>query len=394
MKPLLEPAVQDFIKAHEHDDEQTLLLKAKLIHGLPARLIIEQIVSRRKAKTKLPEFYTTENLLYPPSINIEQCSSQATALFKSKVLQGNSIVDLTGGYGVDSYYFSKLFHKVIYVEPDNDLLEIVRHNHQQLKANNISHINSTAERFLTSITNNFDVGYLDPSRRKGSQKISKFSQCTPDVTALLPDLKKSFKTILIKASPLLDITQGSRELKHVSKVYIVAVENECKELLFLIQNDQPAIMQMMAVDLSYEGQVQNQFEFTVEEEQNAAVQYADPQSFLYEPSAAMLKAGAFKLLSSKFSVFKLASNTHLYTSEERIDNFPGKIFQVETLVKPDAKTIKQLVPELKANITTRNYPLTPAQLKKKLKLNDGGEKFLIAFSGMKKKFVALAHRIK
>ncbi len=394
MNPLLQPAVQEFIKAHEHDDEQALLLKSKLIHGLPTRLIVEQIASRRKAKAKLPEFYKTGNLLYPPTINIEQCSSEATALYKSTLVYGNSIVDLSGGYGVDCYYFSKVFDKVICVEPDNNLLELVKHNHQELKAINISHINSTAENFIASNSNNFDVGYLDPSRRKGSQKIVKFSHCAPDPSVLLPDLKKHFKSILLKASPLLDITQGTRELNHVSKVYIVAVVNECKELLFLIQNDQPTIMQMVAVDLSYDGQVQNQFEFSLTEEQNAEVEYADPQNYLYEPTAALLKAGAFKLLASKFSLNKLASNTHLYTSEKLVDTFPGKIFQIDALLKPDPKAVKHLIPEMKANVTTRNYLLTPAQLKQKLHVNDGGEKFLIGFSGAKKKFLALALRIK
>ena len=394
MNPLLHPAVQKYIKDHEDDDEKELLLRHKSILGLPARMIAEQIIGRRKAKLKLPEIYRCDNLLYPPSLNIEQCSSEATARFKSQLIKGASMVDLSGGFGIDSYYFSKVMDKLTYVEPDENLLEIAKHNHQQLGSTNISHIGSTAEAFINGCISTFDYCYIDPSRRKNNQKVFKLADCSPDVPTLLPLLQRNCKTIILKASPLLDIQQGIRDLQNVKGVFIVAVDNECKELLFLIEPGYHDLAKYITVDINHEGQIENQFEFSLSEEQNAEVHYSDPLTYLYEPFSSLMKAGAFKLLTRRFDLRKLAVNTHLYTSEKPNLSFPGKIFLVDALTKADAKSLRKLLPDRKANVLTRNYPLSAASLKQKLGVKDGGPNFLIGFSGKHKKFLALAHRIK
>lgn len=394
MNPLLHPEVQLFIHDHENDDERILVLKNQSILGIPSALIAQQIAGRRKIKTKVPLYYNTPNLIYPPSINIEQSSSAATAYFKSLIVSGKSAVDLTGGFGVDSYFLKSTFKEVTYVEPDKSLFEIATHNHREL-GSKINSFCTTAEAFIETSSKHFDLIYIDPSRRdEAKKKVFRFSDCTPNVVELLPKLTKLANQILIKASPLLDINQGLQGLKSVVNVYIIAVENECKELLFQIDVSSKSKVRLHAVELSKTGAIQDETVFTPDEEQNATVRFSDPLEYLYEPSAAILKVGAFRLLCEKFDLHKLAPSTHLYTSDAVRKSFPGKIFRVKEFVKADSKEIKNYLPDGKANVTTRNYPLTPEQLKKKMKIRDGGELYIIGFTGKQKKFVVLADRIK
>lgn len=394
LNPLLHPQIIKFIETHEADDVQALILSRPDIHGVPTKLVAEQIVARRKAKAKLPELYRHHNIIFPPTVNLEQCSSELTAIFKSTVVSGNSLVDLTGGFGVDSYYFSKRFKSVTYVEPDKALLDIARHNHQTLAALNIQHLCQSAEEFIRTANQPYDVCYIDPSRRSlNNKKVFRFSDCEPDVSALLSEILHHFTTVLVKASPLLDILHGLRELQSVKKVFVVSVENECKELLFLISKSDYVSTSVEAIDILKDRSVQS-FEFELAEEASAEVIFSDPLNYLYEPHASLLKAGAFRLLSARFPVRKLALNTHFYTSEQIVANFPGKIFKVKALTKADRKQVKTYYPKGKANVTVRNYPLTPDQLKKKFNLTDGGDDFLIGLSGVSKKFLVVAQRIK
>lgn len=371
------------------------MLKQKSVAGISIREIVQQIVGRRKVRTKIPTFFQCQNLIYPPAISIEQSSSEATALFKSKLIGGDTLLDLTGGFGVDSFFFSKNFREVIYLEPNKELTELVAHNHHQLGASNIRHVHQQAEDFLKSLDKNFDACFIDPSRRDERQrKVFRFQDCQPDVVALLPTLKKHFKTVLIKAAPLLDITLGLNELKNVAEIYVVSTDNECKELLFKISDSKEPAPTIHAVELDKSGQPLNEFAFTRSEEHNASIIFRDPQSFLYEPNAALLKAGAFRLLCSRFDVNKLAPNTHLYTSDSFREEFPGKIFRISHVIKPEKREAADCIPSGQANVTTRNYPITPVALKKKLGLKDGGSQFVIGFSGEKKKWLVVAERIK
>jgi len=391
---LLREDIQRFIKDHEKDDEKILVLKHKEILGLPAAEIAQQIVGRRKAKTKLSLYYNTKNIVYPPKLNLEQCSSEKTAQFKAQLKSGKLAADLTGGFGIDSYFFSKIFKRVIYVEPDETLSQIVRHNHHVLAAVNVEHQSTTAESFLNSNKDHFDLLYIDPSRRSNAnRKVFKFSDCTPNVVSLLPSLIERSNSILIKASPLIDIKQGLSELGSVSKVIVVGFDNECKEVLFLIgqPKNEPVIE---VVDLSEGNEKSESFSFTLLEENHSNVLFDEPSAFLYEPTAMMLKAGAFKLTANRFNLKKLAPNTHLYTTDKVVSHFPGRIFKIDSILKSDSKSVLQVLEEGQANIISRNYPLTPSQLKKKLKLKDGGENFVIGFSGRNKKYLVLAHRVK
>jgi len=392
------PDVQDFIIHHEGEDEKQFVLRQKEVFGLPAAQIAQQLVGRRKAKVKLPAWYQTRGIIYPLTLNLEQSSSQATALFKAGVvgtmLDKKSVaVDLTGGLGVDSFYLSKNFNSFHYIEPNKELFEITRHNHEVLNATNITHHNTNAEQYLEQTTIDFDLVFIDPSRRDSkSRKIIRLADCLPDVTQLQKTILSRTKVLLVKTSPLLDIQQGLRELDHVKKVYVVSVDNECKELLFVAEKNYAGEVSIEAVDFFSDGEIRSSCSFTVDEEKKSSVTQGEPQKYLYEPNASILKAGAFKLIGEKYNLLKLGANTHLYTSDRLLENFPGRIFLIEVL-NPEVKQLHELLPNSQVNIVTRNYPLKPEELKKKLKLRDGGDRYLIGFSSEKKKYLALCSRV-
>lgn len=395
MSSLLSEKVQQFIHQHANDDERELVLRYKEVDGVPLARIAEQIAGRRKAKDKLPTFYNTPAILYPPGINLEQSSSEQTATFKAKIAaeelpENGNAVDLTGGFGVDVYFLSRIFKHVEYIEPDESLLQIVRHNHRTLGSSNISYHHTRAEDFLDSSWK-ADLVFIDPSRRNKAQKVFKLSDCEPDVTALYKSIFEKTEHLLIKTSPLLDIQQALRELPTVYKIYVVSVANECKELLFLCRKMVHSEPEIVTVNI-YQTRTEK-FSFTKVQEQTAAVVYSPPLEYLYEPNASVLKAGAFKIIASLYGLSKIDVSTHLYTSTKYRADFPGRIFQVEALVKNDSKVIQTHFPDGKANVITRNYPLSAEELKKKVKLKDGGDKFLIAFSGPKEKFLAVARRV-
>lgn len=392
------PDVQDFIILHEGEDERQFVLRHKEVFGLPTAQIAQQMIGRRKAKIKLPAWYLAKGIIYPPTLNLEQSSSQATALFKSKIVETifderRVAVDLTGGLGVDSFYLSHKFNSFHYIEPNKELFEITRHNHEVLKATNIIHHNTEAEQFLNQTTTDFVIVFIDPSRRDSkSRKIIRLADCLPDVTILQKAIINRTRFLLVKTSPLLDIQQGLRELDHVKKVYVVSVDNECKELLFLAGKDYAGEVSLEAIDLFADGKIRSSFSFTSEEEKNSSISQSEPQKFLYEPNTSILKAGAFKLIGEKFKLPKIAANTHLYTCDRLRENFPGRIFHIDVL-NPEVRQLPKLLPNSQVNIVTRNYPLKPEELKKKLKLRDGGDKYLIGFSSEKKKYLALCSRI-
>lgn len=388
-------AIQEFIFKNEHVDERTLVLQHKTLFDLPTKLIAEQLAGRRKAKRKLPLWHETKGIVYPPTLNLEQSSSQATAHFKStllkKITNHTTITDLTGGFGVDSFFFAKQFESVTYVEPNTDLLDLVKHNHAQLQAHNLLYENTTAEEFLLT-DHQAGVFYLDPARRDAhARKIFKLSDCTPDITRL-HQLFTQAEWVLLKASPLLDIQQGLREFPQTKIVLAVSVENEMKELLFLAQRNFSGEPEIEADDLDLKGDVKSKFTFAQAQETAAQSVYSEPLHYLYEPGAAILKAGAFKLIAQHFSLFKLAPHTHLYTSGVLLENFPGRTFRIEQL-NPTEKQLKALLPEGRAHVTERNYPLSAQQLMRRLKLQEGGDKFVWGFSTAKRKYVAVCSRM-
>lgn len=397
-RTLLENDVQRFIRENERVDSRVIALQQNTGLNVPVKMLAIQVAGRQKAQKKLPIYYHQEKIVYPPSINIEQSSSQATALFKAGILSSLSsnkrtVVDLTGGFGIDTFFLSTVAASIVHVEPDALLQAIAHHNHDQLGADNIHYVNTTAENFLSSNQQKVDLFYIDPSRRKNSQKFSALSDCEPDIVALQQLLFSQGSFLLLKAAPLLDISSALQSLQGVKKVFIVSVDNECKELLFFCEKNFTDEAEIVAVNLLHDGETLSSYSFRFSEERLTLAAFSDVQTYLYEPNASILKAGAFKSIATSFSVFKLAPSTHLYTSYELVPNFPGRIFRIEKIVKPDAGSVHELLVDKKANVLTRNYPLKPEELKKKLKLQDGGEQYVIGFSGVKNKFVAHCTRI-
>jgi hypothetical protein len=396
IEKLVEKEVQEFILGHEHDDEKVLVLKHKTILGLPTSLIAEQLSARRKARTKIPLYYNTTNIVYPPGLNLEQSSSEGTALFKLELIKHflpshYKVADVTGGFGIDTFFLSKAFKKAYHVEPNAALQKIAAHNHSLLGAQHIVYKSETAEEFISSLNEKLDCIFIDPSRRSAGQKVFKLSDCEPNIVELLPRFFERSNYVLIKTSPLLDIQRGISELHGVERVWVVSVDNECKELLFLCNNSFSGETEIIAVNLSDKNQ--NDFKFTFSKEKSLVSKISEPLSFIYEPNASILKAGAFKSIGELFHLNKIQTNTHLFTSPDLVADFPGRVFQILSPVK-EGKEIREIFTEGKANIITRNYPLSPEQLKKKLKLNDGGDLYLLAFSGEKKKFMLACNRVR
>jgi hypothetical protein len=389
------PEVQQFIRDHENDDVKALVLKGKAILGVPASVIADQISGRKKAKEKIPTFYEAETI-YPPGINLEQSSSEQTATFKAKIfLQAiplcRNLIDLTGGFGVDSFFLSKIFKTVHYVELNTDLIELVKKNHNSLGGFNITHHNTSAENFLLEGQEASAI-FIDPSRRNETKKVFAFADCEPNVVSLQDEIFKSTDILLVKASPMLDIKLGIQELRFVQKVFVLSVDDEVKELLFLCRNKFQGEPEINAANLKRNET--ESFAFKFSDEATANPEFSDPKTFLYEPYSSILKAGAFKSIAVEYHLEKIEKNTHLYTSTDLVQNFPGRIFKIISEVKPEKKVLAEFFPEGKANVITRNYPLSVDGLKKKTGLKDGGEKYLIGFSGQAKKFVVAAERIK
>lgn len=396
---LLQQEVQHYILENEKADAHTLALGHKTVKNIPVRWIAAQIVGRQKAKAKLPLYYTTRNIVYPPSLNLEQSSSQATALYKKEILSSLlpgeiSVSDLTGGFGIDSFFLSQAASSLIHVEPNVELQKIAAHNHRQVGATNITYVNQKAEDFIGTLQKNMDVCYVDPSRRKEGQKVFSLADGEPNMETLQEVIFTKSNHLLVKAAPLLDIQHALKSLRFVKRVIVVSVENECKELLFWCEkgfSDEPEIQ---AVNLMNTGVVLSSYTFTFTQEQETLLTFGLPKEYLYEPNASILKAGAFKSIALSFPVEKLATSTHLYTADKLVNDFPGRIFKLISLVKADVKSIHALLPDKKANVLTRNYPLKAEELKKKLKLNDGGEHYLLGFSGPQSKYLALCLREK
>lgn len=382
---------QSFFKQYEHESITTLILKQKFTPR--EKEILQQIAFRQRIRNKLPTFYNHTAIHYPSQLSLEQSSSEKTAQFKASLVNGNTFIDLTAGMGVDSYYFSKKFNQGILVEQNIELANNTCYNLiELLKCKNLQlEIGKQAKTVLKDLNEVVDLIYIDPARRNNSGgKVFKLNECEPDILELLPDLKSKSKKILIKTSPLLDITQSCNELKNVKNVYAVVSEYECKELLFEIEPTEQEPYQLIAVNLDENYTLA----FSSQQESESEVVYSMPLKYLYEPDAGILKLGLFKSVAKKFGLNKLQQHSHLYTSLELIENFPGRIFKIQQTIKVDKKELAYYVPTLKANLTIRNFPQSVAELRKKLQLKEGGEVYIFATTLLdEKKVLILCEKI-
>lgn len=371
----LNETTRQFIRENLNADVPALALR-KADVGIDVSLALRQIEARQLLQKKVPQWSQNEDLLFPAHLSIEQCSSDTTAKYKANLLKGNTFADLTGGLGVDVYYLSKSFKETDYVERQMELCDLAKHNFRVLDTEIKVH-NETAEEYLNHCEPK-DCVYLDPARRDmHGRKIVSISDCTPDILALQDKLLQKAKIVMVKLSPMLDISKALMELKGVKEVHVLAVGNECKELVFIMERHFLGQPILFAANLQTEQPI---IRFTFDEEHDRPLRLAvGIGQYLYEPNAALMKAGCYKLLSERFGVFKLHKNSHLYTSDTLVTDFPGRIFVVEGF-EPYNKRLKQtfLADVEKANIAVRNFPLEVNALRKTLKIKEGGEVYLFA----------------
>ncbi len=373
-KDILSIKVQSFINLSLNAEISTLVLKGIPFSNLEAKEVIEQIEAKKRCKTKLTSWYNTDQIYYPNKLNIEQTSSEITANYKANLIKGKSIIDLTGGFGVDCFSFSKTFSQVTHCEINPILSEIVKHNFKQLKTTNITCIATNGIEALKTTKNSFDWIYIDPSRRSDIKgKVFLLNDCLPNIPKYLKDLFKKSNSIMIKTSPLLDISSGISELSHVKTIYIVALNNEVKELLWILEKDYLGDIDIKTVNIK--NNLETNFNFNLVEESTNDANYSVPLTYLYEPNVAILKAGAFNVLGTKLDVKKLHKHSHLYTSS-RLIVFPGRSFKIINKLPYNKKAFKKAFKEPKANITTRNFPDKVDVIRKKLNLKDGGNSYI------------------
>ena len=369
----------DFALEHRHDDTARLLLSASRYPGVDMHAAVQQIEGLAAAERKWPSLLQCSDFVYPPRLNREQASSEASARYKATLAGAvERVADLTGGMGIDCMALAAVASEVDYVERDPMLCELMEHNCRALGIGNIAVHCADSIEWLAAQSGRHDLLMIDPARRDAyGRKAVSISDCTPDVAALQDLLLEKAEIVMVKLSPMLDISKALTELQHVKEVHVVAVANECKELDLVMQRGFEGEPQFVCVNLLTS---QPELRFTQEEERNGIGRIADGVShYLYEPNPAVLKAGCFKLLTHRYDVFKLHKNSNLYTSVQLVPDFPGRIFEVEGWAPYNKKVQQTLLRDVdKASIAVRNFPLSVAELRKSLKIGDGDETYLFA----------------
>lgn len=340
------------------------------------KLVLTQYQFLDKLRAKLPEWAENTEILGADNINIEQSSSELTALHKFKKYEGKHAADLTGGFGLDSYFLAQRFGHVTYCEPNKSLFEIVKHNFKALGIENITFLCCSAEEFVAQNSQKYDLIYLDPDRRsEKNNKLVLIEDCQPNLQEIQDSLLEISDTILVKYSPLLDIKLGLQVLKNVKAVSVVAVKNDVKELLFELSKG-PESKDTIIETFNFGSDTTEEFHFTAAAEEKSFVTYEMPEKFLYEPNAAIMKSGAFKSIGERFGLAKIARHSHFYTSAKLIPGFPGRILKIIETTSATGKALKKWK-NAKVNVVSRNYPQKPETLRQKYRLKDGGDEFLI-----------------
>jgi len=366
---------QNFIHENYKKPLDKLLLSLNKKENIDRNILANQLKAKQDIEIKIPSWSEHNKLIFPKKINIEQCSSELTAKYKSQITKGDLCIDLTGGLGIDSFFISQSFKHTTHCEKDQELQFIAEKNFTTLEAK-IESIHTDGIAYLKTNNNSYDLIYIDPSRRnENNNKLVQLNEYTPNILDHLELLMERGKQILIKTSPLLDIKQVIGQLTLLKEVHVVAINNECKELLFLIDTQEshkkPSII---CKDLKKEFS----FTFEYEQELNSNIKLSKPLKYLYEPNVSILKAGAFKSIALQFNLFKLHKNSHLYTSDSYTHSFPGRCFEITSMSSLNKKEILPLLENKKANITRRNFPLSVNDIRKKLGVSDGGNDYLFA----------------
>ena len=389
---LINEKTWDFIRQHANDDVRKLALQGAKDAEVDLQMALQQIAGRQTARRKLPSWAAVEGIVYPPHLNMEQCSSEQTARYKASLTpipspkgEGSDVfVDLTGGFGVDFYWMSQRFKQRVYVEQNESLCTISSHNFEVL-GHKCSVCCCDTATYLTTMPH-VDLIYMDPARRnEHGGRAYGIEDCSPNVLELLPLLMEKANRVMLKLSPMLDWRKAVEDLKYVSEVHIVSVDNECKELLLLLDQERSADLRVVCVndDSCFEffpgqGKIvpEERNDFSLGEKRPFAI---GETAFLYEPNASIMKAGCFEKVEQRFPVQQISQNSHLFLSSVEIEDFPGRRFQISSISSMNKQELRTALKEVeRANISVRNFPLSADQLRKKLKLKDGGDVYIFA----------------
>ncbi len=374
----LNPEISRFIREHLDDNPDQLLWKKNEYPDDRVVVAVEQIQARENIKEKLPSWYACRDIFYPSKLSTEQSSSETTAPYKARLATGNSLCDLTGGLGVDTYFFSRQIDKVTYVERDESYCEAARSNFLALGATNIEVIHADATTVASQVI--ADTYYIDPARRTTDNKrVFALTDYAPNVLELKEALLRQGQRLIIKISPMADLSAVLQLLPETTDVHVVSVRNECKELLFVLGKT-PASQTVNIHTVNFTTDTEQYFSFLLEEEKDAQPRYTSHiGSYLYEPNSSVLKSGAFKLVANRYGLEKLHPHSHLYTSDHLVADFPGRAFQVKEILDFSSKLLKQISRTIpKANITTRNFKLSVNEFRTRSKIKDGGTTYLFA----------------
>ncbi|MCW2119942.1 THUMP-like domain-containing protein [Flavobacterium sp. 7A] len=370
--PILTPSIQDFIHKNIGISVSKLALQKNPFPTVAWIEILKQIEAKIKAKEKLPTWFATPNIIYPSKVSVEQTSSEKTALYKSTLITGESLIDLTGGFGVDDYYFAKRIKQVAHCEINTELSEIVKHNSEQLKISNLQCHVGDSKHTLIQLQQKWDWIYIDPSRRNDAKgKVFLLQDCLPNVPENLNFYFEHSNQILIKTAPLLDISSALTELKNVKKIHIIALENEVKELLWEIHKGYGGDISIKTANITKEKT--ETFEFILGNNINLPL-FGLPKKYVYEPNSAIMKSGGFDEVALQYDLVKLHKHSHLYTSDFLI-NFPGRTFEIVKVLPYNKTEMKAAFANGKTNITTRNFPETVENIRKKWKIKEGGTSY-------------------
>jgi hypothetical protein len=367
----------DFIEANTSSDPYELSLRSKHFSSDIRKLISNQVLSRQKAGKKIPEWMAYDQIIWPGPESIEQASSDITAQYKSKLVHGGILMDLTGGLGVDTYYFAKKVEKVKYVEKDEEVAGIASYNFNRMGVHNVEVSCRSAEEAMHDLSGIVDYIYLDPSRRVKSGRVFKLEDAEPNLLKLQEALLSHAKLIIVKASPYLDLSYAFDKVKKIKEIHILAVENECKEVL-LLSGTQTDKANIKIVTINYMAQGIQTYQTTYGREHKAICDQATSGRYIYDPNAAIRKAGLFRSLCVDFGLKKLSNNSHVYFGNTLISNFPGRVFEMVEII-PYRRFMKRGLFD-KANIAVRNFPLTVAEIREKTRIREGGDTYIFGTS--------------
>jgi len=386
--------VLSYIHEHRNTDILQLLLKKSPFDIVPMKLIVRQIQGQRIAKDKFPLLLDHPQYIYPRKLSLEQASSQLTAEYKRSLMTGNSFADLTGGMGIDSYFLGNDFEDRIYVEPNELLYKNTMRNFGQLD-HHVEGFNTTCEAWLSSKTNNssrqkLDWIYLDPSRRTEGNRKTSIENYEPNIIKLRDELLAHAHQVMIKLSPMQDITECINALRSIHHIYIISIKNDVKELLLIMTEESNENPKITAIDLD-RSTLEYEAHFL---DQSTRIGNTTTLDYIYQPSSALVKSGLHDHNAQQLQLKKLHANTQLYTSNNLLKNYFGRIFKVEQAISSSKKKVRKEVPEGKANIISKNYPLSPAQIGNKLGISDGGDQYILAYTDAEdRKVMSLCMRL-